>query len=185
MQVTIAIHTKRYPGTVQRVLASLTCIRSRNHTQAYSIRTLQIRRQSTSRHISSSHCKDRDGSSYKDCRVRALLYRFIISQSLSFVHYSIAFAQSLFIYTPFGTSASHNMQFIIFFASLIAATFALPIPQAGNTDLLSGAAGGIDSPSSSASSDILGESGLPNGTELMGRSPQIGVRKLNDFHGLH
>jgi len=137
-----------------------------------------IRLPSTQTRISSSHCERSDGSSYKECCVRALLCQSIISPSLSLVHYSVAFTQSLFSYTPFDTLASHNMQFIIFFASLIAATVALPIPQTGNTDVLSEATSGADTPLTGSSSDVLGGSGLPAGTELMERSPQIGVSIL-------
>jgi hypothetical protein len=74
------------------------------------------------------------------------------------------------------------MQFIILFASLIAATIALPIAQAGGTDVLSEATSGTDS--SLPGNDFLGDGSLPAtdlltaDNELMGRSPEVGVSTL-------
>jgi hypothetical protein len=163
MQVATPIQQKRYPDTVPKVA---TCIQPRDHTEPYPIRTLQFA-----------------------AKALICLYRRVIGEErwlpgfnkamLSFVLFGTRF---IILYTLFDTLALHNMQFIILFASLIAATIALPIAQAGGTDVLSEATSGTDS--SLPGNDFLGDGSLPAtdlltaDNELMGRSPEVGVSTL-------
>lgn len=124
--------TRSAISTLFRKIATYTCIQSRDHTWTFPVRTVQFAAEA----LACLYCESIGRIEMVSLIEMELVLVFTSSLSAHHCHSFTAQLQSLTLYTLFGNTISRNMQFAIFFSSLIAATIALPIPQAGVSYLL-------------------------------------------------